>query len=62
MFWMWVIISGDGNVFRRKFVGQLYKEKGIKMDSFVAARHGIWRAALGMRWMGVLFPLFLLFA
>ena len=32
------------------------------MGSFVADRHGIWRAGLGMRWMGVLFAVFLLIA
>ena len=55
-------IIGMATSFAECSLAQLYKEKKTAKVSFAAVPPGIWLGGLGMRWMGVLFSIFLLIA
>lgn len=62
MFWMWVTaLLGMATSFAESSLAQLYKEKD-KSGQFRGGPSWYMARGLGMRWMGVLFSLFLLFA
>lgn len=62
VFWMWVTaLLGMATSFAESSLAQLYKEKD-KSGQFRGGPSWYMARGLGMRWMGVLFSLFLLFA